>query len=293
MKKFLYTAFILMVVSSICYLKTKALAYQYIITRHDQPTPENPIPKEAEIAVAYTISKEGGLTAIVYNRTSEIMTIDQTKSFFVNSDGRSTSYYDPTVRTTSTTDMSSSTKGASVNLGSIAGALGIGGVVGQIANGVNVGGSGTNGTATTNATYVADLPQVSIAPYGNGAMSKVFPIKGVGAEALKQTPNNNSLISLTEEQSDCKFSVCITYSLDEGKTYKKLITNFYTNSNVAVPVASERTVNESLRNLYSIKPDAVNAPLWLLYFKIKAKYDFTKSISNYLGNSQGILYDYN
>ena len=104
----------------------------------------------AKIAIAYNISKDGELTAIVYNRTSEIMTIDQTKSFFVNSDGKSISYYDPTVRTTSTTNIDSHTKGATINLGSVAGALGIGGPIGQIAGGINLGGSGTSGIEAAN-----------------------------------------------------------------------------------------------------------------------------------------------
>ena len=164
-------------------LTTSSVGYQSIRTKHAQPTTSSPIPEEAKIAVAYTISEEGELTAIVYNRTSEIMTIDQTMSFFVNSDGMSTSYYDPTVRTTSVTDMSSTTKGASVNLGAIAGALGVGGTIGQLASGVNVGGSGTNGSATTNTTYIADQPRVSLAPHSNGAMSKTFSIKGIGSNS--------------------------------------------------------------------------------------------------------------
>lgn len=54
------------------------------------------------------------------------MTIDQTKSFFVDSNGKSYSYYDPTVRTSTVTDITSSASGVSVNLGSIAQGLGIG-----------------------------------------------------------------------------------------------------------------------------------------------------------------------
>lgn len=285
MKNFICGLVVLSLLSSCRSLKTEGILYQSVRTRHAQPSTASPIPQEAKIAVAYTISREGELTAIVYNRTSEILVIDQTKSFFVNSDGRSTSYYDPTVRTTSTTDMSSSTKGASVNLGAIAGAFGIGGVLGQVANGVNVGGSGTNGTAVTNATYISDLPQVSIAPYGNGAMSKVFTVDGL---TNRGTPlSMNAAPSLTEEQSHCKFSVCITYSFDEGKTFDKIVTNFYANSNLFVPVSSGRQVNNALRQLYSAKSDAVNERLWILNFAT------TSSKEENLGNSFGVLYDYN
>lgn len=287
MKKII-SVFLAITALSSCATKliTSNIAYQSIRTRHAQPTSTNPIPDEAKIAVAYYISKDGKLTAVVYNRTSEIMTIDQTKSFFVNSNGRSTSYYDPTVRTTSTTDLSSSSRGASVNIGSIASALGVGGVIGDIANGVNVGGSGTNGTATTNTTYVSDMPQVSIAPYGNGAMSKVFDITGIGTVALA-TSTETIKPTLTEDQSYCKFSVCISYSFDEGKTFERLISNFYANSKVIVPVSTVGHVNESLRNLYTSKPDAVNENCWIMYFNTRS------SRPEFLGTSHGLLYDYN
>ena len=74
------------------------VAYQSVTTRHVQPKSAEDIPSTAKIAVIYTISSSGVLSARVVNRTDQVMTIDQTKSFFVNSDGQSISYYDPTVR---------------------------------------------------------------------------------------------------------------------------------------------------------------------------------------------------
>lgn len=266
-------------------LITQSVAYQSVRTRNAQPTTTNPIPDDAKIAIAYTISKTGNLTAIVYNRTSEIMTIDQTMSFFVNSNGQSMSYYDPTVRTTSTTDMSSATKGASVNLGAIAGAFGIGGAIGQIANGVNVGGSGTSGTAVTNTTYIADQPKVSIAPHGNGAMSKAFKITGIGMESL-----SGSMIepSIPEKQSYCTFSVCISYSTDGGNTFNKIITNFYANSKIIIPVSQHGRVNEALRQLWGTKTDAINEPWWILHFNNNIQ----NKQNAYNTEVKGILYDY-
>lgn len=264
-------------------LSTNSVGYQSVRTTHAQPSQTSPIPDDAKIAVAYSIGGDGALTAIVYNRTSEIMTIDQTKSFFVNSDGTSVSYYDPTVRTTSVTDMSSVTKGGSVNLGSITGALGIGGTIGQLANGINLGGSGTSGTAETSTTYVADLPQVSLAPHSNGAMSKTFHVIGLGASSLGGSAIN--LPSLTKEQSYCRFSVCISYSTDGGQTFDKLVTDFYANSKVVVPVVKHGQVNNALRQIYEQKLDAINEYWWLLNF------DNTESMG-YDKRVQGILYDY-
>lgn len=264
-------------------LTTSSVAYQSVRTRHAQPTQSSPIPDEAKIAVAYSFSESGELTAIVYNRTSEIMTIDQTMSFFVNSNGQSTSYFDPTVRTTSTTDMSSVTKGGSVNLGAIAGAFGIGGTLGQIAGGINLGGSGTTGEAVTNTTYIADLPRVSLAPHSNGAMSKTFQINGIGNKGLEG--GETLLASLTEGESYCRFSVCISYSLDNGETFDKIVTNFYANSKIIVPVIQKGRVNEALRKVYQTKQDALNEYWWTLHFNSNVS-------TGYNDKTQGVLYDY-
>ena len=264
-------------------LETYSVAYQSVRTRYAQPTPQSPIPDEAKIAVAYSISADGELTAIVYNRTSEIVTIDQTMSFFVNSDGKSTSYYDPTVRTTSTTDLKEKTKGGSVNLGAIAGAFGIGGIIGDIASGVNLGGSGTSGTSVTNATYIADQPRVSLAPHSNGAMSKVYKINGIGGKDMKY----DKMVAphLGKIESYCKFSVCITYSFDGGATFDKLVTNFYADSKVIIPVTNHGSVNNALQTLYQTKTDCLNEPWYLIHFNYSIK-EGTSSYSN------GIIYDY-
>ena len=264
-------------------LVTTALVYQSVRTKYAQPTQISPIPNDAKIAVAYTISQTGDLHAIVYNRTSDIMIIDQTKSFFVNSDGKSTSYYDPTVRTTSATDMSSVTKGGSVNLGAVAGAIGIGGTLGQIANGINLGGSGTSGQAITNSTYISDQPKVSLAPNSNGSMSKVFNVSGIG-ENVPYFGNSTIHSNMSEENSDCRFNVCISYSLDNGKTFNQLITEFYVDSKMIIPINVDGRVNNAVRQVLSSKPDAVSVPCWLMV-PLNNKYSET-------GIDNGVLYDY-
>lgn len=267
--------------------KTYSVSYQAIRQKYAQPTPENPIPDEAKIAVAYTISSNGELTAIVYNRTSEIMTIDQTLSFFVNSDGKSTSYYDPTVRTTSTTDLSSSTKGASVNLGSIASAFGIGGTIGQLANGINIGGSGTTGQSITEATYIADLPQVSLAPNSNAAMSKVFTVGAIVDKTDSEIETIKPIISQSE--SPCRFSVCISYSIDGGKTFEKIVTEFYMESYINIPLRSEGNVSETLNIIEQNKADMYNVPWFMLWFKDKRGLGNDYNTDRF---STGIIYDY-
>lgn len=262
------------------------VGYQSVRTTFRQPTE---IPDDAEILVVYGISEDGKIVPIVNNCTSEIMILDQTMSFFVNTNGQSTSYYDPTVRTTTSTDISSGTTGASVNLGAIGGALGIGGTLGGILNGINVGGSETSGTSTSNTTILADQPRISLAPKSKGALSKSFTISGLGTEAIKSA--NGIEHNLTPNNATLKFSVCISYSIDGGNTFKKIVSDFYVNNRIIIPVTSKGKVNDSLRNLFSTKPDAMDEPWWILHFAnnvdsgiiISKKSDTMK---------QGVLYDY-
>lgn len=282
--------------SCVTHNKTYCINYQSVRTKYAQPTAEEPIPQEAKIIVAYTISPAGELTAIVHNKTNEIMTIDQTQSFFVNTNGQSTSYYDPTIRTTSVTDLSSSTKSGSVNLGAIAGALGMGGTLGQLANGINVGGSGTTGQSVTNATYIADQPRVSLAPNSKGAMSKVFTVTALAQSSPEDDNREVVLPYISRENSFCNFSVCISYSFDNGKTFERLVTEFYADSYINIPLRNEGKINETLNIVIQNKPDMYNAPWFKLIFKDKRHTmgNFFTSPDSYNTDafSNGIIYDY-
>lgn len=240
-------------------LTTTAVAYQSVRTEQYK---EN-VPDDAQILVAYGISVDGELIVTIKNLTDEVMIIDQTKTFFVNTDGMSFSYYDPTVVTTSVTDLSSTTTGASVNLGAIGGAIGIGGTLGRILGGINVGGSETEGSSFTTTTMKADLPQYSLGPKGMGTLSKYFSITGIGRSSLSYARSQS--VTYSRSNADKKFSVCITYSVDGGKTFVKIVTPLYLNAQVVCPVGSHGKVNDALRNVLTQKPDALNESWWLLY----------------------------
>ena len=265
------------------YLLPNAASYISVRQKYAQPTAENPIPPGASIVAAYEISIYGDLTATVYNRTSNIMIIDQTKSFFVNTDGKSVSYFDPTVKTSTTTKISSGTKSASVNLGAVAGAFGLGGSLGNALNGINVGGANTDGTAVTEATYIADSPQISLAPNSYMLMTKEFPIRGL-------IPINNGGLEvspyISQQNSPSRFSVCISYSLDGGKTFEQLVTEFYVDSYMCVPTKEEGKVNAALRDLETYKPDLYNEPWWTIIL-LGPKVSFYRR-----SYAQGIIFDY-
>lgn len=249
------------------------------------------IPDDATIAIFPIINEKGELSVVVKNLTDEVMVIDRTKSFVVNSDGVSSMYYDPTVKTTSSTNISSATSGAEVNLGAIGNAIGIGGALGAALNGVNVGGSSTSGSSVTNTTYTIDQPSASLAPYGQADMGRKFQIMGLGEHFLSKLSSQANYTDvfkpmILNQDTYCNFSVCISYSLDGGKTFDKIVSNYYTNSVMLSYVRDDGDVNTALRKIYKNKSDALTAPWYLLHFNVN---DGIKSFNDVVGN---MLYDY-
>lgn len=104
----------------------------------------------------------------IRNRTNKTIFVDLANTFFMRG-ANAVAYYVPTA----TTSSSSSSTGASVNMGAVAGALGVGGTVGKLANGVNVGGGTTKGQSTT----VFSQRYVSVAPMSTLTLQHVelFP----------------------------------------------------------------------------------------------------------------------
>lgn len=264
-------------------LKTYSVNYMSIRQKYAQPTQEEPIPDEAKIAVAYAISENGELAVNIQNRTSDIMIIDKVHSYFVNTDGKSTSYYDPTIKNVSTTDLSTKTKGMSVNLGSVAKAFGVGGIVGDLASGITVGGSGTSGGAVTQETIVADQPQVSLAPNSNTVISRVFTVSAIAAPSTERREIIKPYMS--HKESPCKFSVCISYSTDNGVTFEKLVTEFYADAYLNVPIKTEGRLGEALNVIEQSRPDMYNTPWWMLHFNSSIS-EVRKFVQS------GIIYDY-
>lgn len=239
-------------------LSVSGIGYQSIRTEYYRHS----IPSNARISVGYDLSTDGYLSILVNNLSDNIMIIDATKTFFVNTDGVSKTFYDPNVRQESKTDTQSSSTGSSVNLGAVAGALGVGGTIGGLLGAVNVGSGNTEGTSATIVTTFVDLPQISLAPRSTGAMPKVYKVKGIGR-------NNTEDMSCLYEYSNSnkKFAVCISFSLDNGQTYETLETNFYVNADLKVSVTSYGKVNDALRSVYKTKSDCLDEQWWMLYME--------------------------
>lgn len=86
-----------------------------------------------------------GYVVQIQNKTDKNIYIDLANSFKVDDQGQSTPYFSNKTFTTNT----NSSSGGSLKLGAVTGALGVGGVLGNLADGVNVGGGSSAGTSVT------------------------------------------------------------------------------------------------------------------------------------------------
>ena len=268
------------------YLQVSGVAYQSIRTKNPVAS-RSQIPAEATIIVSCYVGENGEFDVVVQNNTDKMMTIDRTKSFFRNQNGNSIPYYDPTVQVRTQSTTVSGQTGATVNLGSIAAAAGVGGRLGTALGGVNVGGSKGTATTNTNTTYYIDQPQVSIAPHGQVSMGRTFMIEGIGVSILKSlamtSTEMNNVYTPTQTYAAC--NLCVSYSIDEGKTYETIFTDLYSNSLICSPVKQKGQVNEALRNIYVNKSDVLQEPWFLFVFGSAEdennKKVHTKEILNY------------
>lgn len=210
---------------------------------------------DAEIVVYTVINEKGDFDVVVENLTDDILTIDQTKSFFINR-GKSTAYYDPTVRTTSNTTTTGNSSGKAFNLGGIANAFGIGGIAGSLMRATTLGGSKSESNSSTYTEVVADMPQVSIGPRGRMYMSKTFNL---------DLTDSSSFIwdSSLPEESKHLFSVSINYSFDNGDSWNTIVNDYFVNSHLLIIVDNQKT-NEAVRSLIYKKPNAPIEPWYLL-----------------------------
>lgn len=162
----------------------------------------------------------------VKNKTDKIIYLDLGNSFF-SRNGEATPYYIPS----SSSSSSVSERGGNVNMGSVAGVLGIGGIVGELAGGLSVGGS--SGTSTSNTIYsqrvisippksvVAIDPQLLFIKLGNicegvhtKEIWKIWGYSPVISFDKEEKFNTGDTIKYTEENSPLNFTVYISYSFN-------------------------------------------------------------------------------
>lgn len=167
------------------------------------------------------------IAVTVKNKTGQTLYIDLGNTFFIRNSSP-TSYYVPSATQTTT----ATTTGASVNMGAVAGAIGVGGRAGTLASGVNVGGGKTNSTSVI--TYTQRVVPVPAHSAMTLDLQLLFPeslTKIYGSKFLHQTKHRlhclfdkGERISLGEERtfdentSPIQWGVQVTYAYDENIT---------------------------------------------------------------------------
>lgn len=106
----------------------------------------------------------------VTNKTDHNLYVDLTNSFRINNQGIAAPFFDGSVYSTNTEKGS----GGSLNLGAVTGALGMGGALGTLASGMNIGGNSSSSMQVTKT----EQPVLVIPPYSKIIMPMVKKAKG-------------------------------------------------------------------------------------------------------------------
>lgn len=157
----------------------------------------------------------------ITNNTSQFIYIDKVHCFRQSSDGKTRLYYNSEIVST----LGGSNKGMGVNMGAVADAFGVGGVVGTLASGVNVGGGKSNTTMIEHQ----DSRLLTIPPKGKMLLSKddYLEIKGgddIITGVSEDIPNDFRITDLhrheyreyTEENTPLTMNYTITYSSSQN-----------------------------------------------------------------------------
>lgn len=233
---------------------------------------EGSILETSELKADFKTKYGETLQVSLYNKTNQIIYIDLANCYFIECDNARPLYVP-----SSTSTGKSSTTGGSVNLGAIAGAAGIGGAIGTLAGGVNVGGANTN----SNTTTVYSQRVVSIPPMASISLNEIelytFIHKSHNRSQLysnvflKYAPFFVSLGILKEKAdsyivdygemrrgqiidipriSGNELAIHIAYSFDENFTNSQSMrTNFYFSQVVAWPGGTEEVYANSTGSL--------------------------------------------
>ena len=190
------------------------------------------------------------------NKTNSNIYIDLANTFKIDDRGNSTPYYSNKTYTVS----SSSSSGGSVNVGAIANTLGIGGAVGTLANGVNVGGGSTGGTTVSQTEErIIIIPPLGTAslPLEKVAQKKtIIELPEVFVASIIPSINvnlNEYKDICTEQNSTSIYKRIITYSTcPDFKSYKRLNVGIFLKGVLGCPYY----------NYYRPHPSLFNATDW-------------------------------
>lgn len=215
----------------------------------------------------------------VKNKTRKTIYLDLGNSFFIRGE-QAEPYYIPTANSSTT----GTSTGVGVNMGAVAGAIGIGGSAGKLANGINVakGSSNYNTTITYSQRVIAippmstkDLDEMRIVPFGKSDIDptqfygNIFDMKsraryGTGTK-LPHLLNIGTTINLwatnnfEEGQISFKTGTFLTYSFTEDiQSPRSLQANFSVRRIMGVPETKSMMIAAEGANLKGLTPQQLN-----------------------------------
>lgn len=184
--------------------------------------------KDVEITFMRQISATYHI--LIKNKSNKIIYIDKGNSFRVNNSGEFHTYYNASEQTSVT---SGGGAGLSLGLGSVASALGIGGVAGTLANGIGVGGGSSHSSTTTYTQQrIIAIPPQGVVPLSvnKSVQVKSTFMRDIGnayktideceafywdGENLNLNILKGEIKTFNESDSPMSFDYVITYSSDE------------------------------------------------------------------------------
>ncbi len=179
-----------------------------------------------------------GYHLFIKNKTNRVVYVDLGNTFRIMNNGASKIYFDGS----QVTETIGSAKGVSVNMGAVAASVGLGGALGTLANGVNVGG----GTQKSSSQTFGNQRILAIPPMGKVALPPIFrPTKKEVVEEYDSfkmhLPEHEfyftkcQICNYIEENSPWKNQFIITYSHESDfSAYSNLTFTLYLNQFIGV-----------------------------------------------------------
>lgn len=209
---------------------------------------ENSVLSNSDLNISFSSDFSNGISANyikITNKTTSPIYIDRGNCFKVDYNGENYCYFDPSYQTSYN---SGGTSSAGLGLGAIAGVLGVGGKIGQIANGVSLSRESSN---SINVSYQTQRI-LSVGPNSTSKLTDykeietkknkyeiveipevlIYPgIDGLLPEKIKR----GSIKTFTESESPQKIQYLITYSTDPNfSTYSTISFTLYLHQIIGV-----------------------------------------------------------
>ena len=191
----------------------------------------------------------------VKNKSTKVVYVDLGNSFFIRNE-EPLCYYVPS----STTITNGQVVGGVVNVGAIAGAVGVGGRIGSALGGVNVGGANTSSqSSTVYSQRVLAIPPLSsvtmtrvpMFDHGSNAYTNIFYVKSYNKRGISSSAGDvfafvhksnygiggmdeGMINNYTENDSPINFTLYLSYSFNEDLTdIKQGYAKFYVSKIIA------------------------------------------------------------